>query len=91
MQIEFDPDKERQNVRKYGLSLSLGASVLADPNVLEVLDLRFDYGEERIIAYGMTSGAVCVCAFTMRGNTARIISVRKAEEREIRRYFEEPR
>ena len=91
MQIEFDPDKERRNVRKHGLSLSVGASVLADPNMLEVLDLRFDYDEERIIAYGMASGTVYVCAFTMRGNIARVISVRKAEEREIRRYFEEPR
>jgi uncharacterized protein len=89
--IAFDPDKDAGNREKHGVSLAFGAEVLADVRRLDVLDVRFEYGEERFVCYGMVSGQVWVCVFARRGDTHRIISVRRANERETRRYQNVPR
>lgn len=86
MKFEFDADKDIANREKHGLSLTFGAKVLADPLRLEILDVRFDYAEERFVAYGDVQGRVYVCVFTERRQTRRIISVRKANDRETDRY-----
>lgn len=91
MEIEFDPAKDAANQGKHGVSLAFGANVLADSNRLEVLDVRFDYAEDRFVSYGLVEGQVWVCAFTLRGDVHRIISVRKADDRETRRYYQTPR
>ncbi|GAA0599156.1 BrnT family toxin [Caenispirillum bisanense] len=91
MQIDFDPDKDAANQEKHGVSLSFGAEVLSDANRLDILDVRFDYAEERFVTYGMVDGRVWVCVFTLRGEVHRIISVRKANDRETRRYHDTPR
>ena len=86
MKVEFDASKDLKNQEKHGVSLAFGAEVLADANRLEILDVRVEYSEERFIAYGMVEGRVWVCVFTRRANVYRLISVRKANERETRRY-----
>lgn len=91
MKIEFDPQKDATNREKHGLSLAFAAKVLADAGRLEILDARFDYAEERFIAYGKVRGRIYVCVFTLRGQTPRIISVRKANDRETDRYHKTPR
>ena len=91
MRIEFDPDKDSGNREKHGVSLAFGSDVLADADRLDILDVRFAYAEERIITYGMAQSRVWVCVFALRGEVHRIISVRKANERESRRYQETPR
>ncbi len=91
MRIEFDSDKDADNREKHAVSLAFGAEVLADADRLDILDVRFDYAEERFVAYGMAEGRVWICVFALRGEVHRIISVRKANERETRRYRETPR
>lgn len=91
MQIGFDPGKDAANREKHGVSLAFGAEVLADTNRLDVLDVRFDYAEERFISYGMVAGRVWVCVCTPRGEVLRIISVRRANDRETQRYRDTPR
>ncbi|CAA6605462.1 conserved hypothetical protein [Rhodospirillaceae bacterium LM-1] len=91
MRIEFDPEKDVQNREKHGASLALGAKVLADTSRLEILDVRFNYAEERFIVYGNVLGRIYVCVFTERGRTRRIISVRRANDRETERYNKTPR
>ena len=91
MQIGFDPDKEARNREKHGVSLAFGAEVLADIGRLDVVDVRFDYGEDRFVSYGRVGRRVWVCVFARRGETYRIISVRKANERERQRYRKTPR
>ena len=91
MRISFDPEKDADNLEKHGVSLAFGAEVLADANRVDALDVRFDYGEERFVAYGTVEGRVWVCVFSLRGEIHRLISVRKANERETRRYQETPR
>jgi hypothetical protein len=86
MKVAFDASKNVKNQDKHGVSLAFGAEVLADANRLELLDVRVDYAEERFIAHGMVKGRVWVCVYTRRADVYRLISVRKANERETRRY-----
>lgn len=91
VKVDFDPGKDAVNRAKHGVSLAFGVEVLTDPKRLDVLDVRFDYREDRFVCYGEVRGRVWVCVFTMRGGCHRVISVRKANERETRRYVETPR
>jgi hypothetical protein len=50
----------------------------------EIEDDRRDYGEARFNAFGMVNGRMFVCTYTMRGDTYRLISVRKASRQEQR-------
>lgn len=89
--IEFDPEKDAANREKHGVSLAFGERVLEDPESLDVLDVRFEYAEERCISYGMVEGRVCVAVYAKRGRRNRFISVRKANDREAKKYEESPR
>lgn len=75
MQITFDPAKEAVNVHKHGVSLALARDLEWDW-LLAGPDTRQDYGEARIF---------CV-VFVDRGGERRIISLRKANDREVKRY-----
>lgn len=85
--IEFDPEKDRRNRAKHGVSLRLGQEVLSDPAALRRLDLSADYGEERWIILGLVRGTVHVAVYTERLDHVRIISVRVATRREADAYY----
>ena len=53
-----------------------------------LVDDRFDYGETRQVAFGPIRGRLFVCVFVERGATRRIISLRKANSREVKSYGE---
>jgi len=91
MKIVFDRAKNLRNQEKHGVSLAYAEKVLADPDRLDILDVRFEYDEERIVVYGRVERRVWVCVFTQRRATHRIISLRKANARETKRYEETPR
>ena len=84
--IECDPAKDASNQFKHGVPLTAGLVVLAG-RIGELIDGRRDYGEERINAYGLINGRLFVCTYTMRGQTHRIISVRRANLREQRQWL----
>ena len=86
--FEWDPDKETLNIEKRNLDFAT-ASHIWDGSIVEKIDERRDYGETRIIATGEFDGRVLVVLYTWRGETRRIISARKANSREKRRYKEE--
>jgi len=85
MEVEFDPDKDARNRARHGLPLDFGAEVVKAA-VTTVLDARFDYGEERFVSFGYVGGRLYVCVFAVREDRLRIISVRKANDREVERY-----
>lgn len=66
--------------------------VIFDPaKRARTLDTRRDYGERRVICYGLLSGRLVVIGYTPRGTTRHIFSMRKANHREKARlapYFE---
>jgi uncharacterized DUF497 family protein len=86
VEITFDPEKDRANRQKHGVSLAFAPTILADPERLDILDVRFDYTEERIVTYGRVDERVWVCVHASRATVRRIISVRKANDRETKRY-----
>lgn len=81
----FDPAKDRINLAKHGVSLALAEWLFAGPHVT-IADDRFDYGEVRQVAFGAIRGRLFVCVFVDRGAERRVISLRKANTREVKRY-----
>ena len=84
----FDPAKSDANWRKHGVSLRLAASI-DWPEVWSAPDDRRDYGELREIGYAPIDGYLYCVVFTQRGGTFRVISLRRANSREVKRYVEQ--
>jgi uncharacterized DUF497 family protein len=87
MQIEFDPDKDVSNQAKHGLSLIL-AGQLDWEHALVRVDDRHAYGERRMIALAPQTGVLYYVAFVDREDARRIISLRKANRREVKHYVQ---
>ncbi len=87
MRIEFDPGKDETNQAKHGVSLALSAELDWD-SALVWLDSRFAYGEVRMVALAPRTGVVYYVAFVDRGQVRRIISLRRANRREVNRYVQ---
>ena len=88
MRIEFDPAKDAANQAKHGVSLSLAAE-LDWESALVWVDSRFEYGELRMVALAPRTGIVYYVAFVERGAVRRIISLRRANRREVDRYVQD--
>ena len=87
MHIEFDPAKDEANQAKHGVSLS-AADELDWEAALVWVDDRFEYGEMRMIALAPKSQILYYVAFVDRGQARRIISLRRANRREVKQYVE---
>ena len=87
MQGEFDPVKDASNQEKHGVSLSL-ASDLDWEAALVWVDARREYGELRMIALAPQTGILYYVAFVERESVRRIISLRKANRREVKHYVQ---
>ena len=83
--IEFDPQKREQTLRARGLDFAQAKNVF-DSNTHTIEDLRKDYGERRFITVGFLNDRLSVIVWTPRGAKKRIISMRYANEREIKEY-----
>ena len=81
MEIEFDPAKRDATLKIRGLYMAHASDVFAGAT-LTVEDNRQDYGEPRYIAIGFLANRMVILAWTQRGKVRRIISMRKANERE---------
>ncbi|WP_154717042.1 BrnT family toxin [Sterolibacterium denitrificans] len=85
MQIEFDPEKRNKTLTERGLDFARAGEVFAGVNVTAE-DARFDYSEPRFNTVGVLDGRMVVMVWTPRGEARRIISMRKANEREISKF-----
>lgn len=85
MEVEWDPDKDAENLAKHGLSLAGSVAFEMTEAVVEV-DERYDYRETRFRAFGRIATLGCCLAFTHRGEVIRVISFRRAHEKEMRRH-----
>ncbi|MBF0217443.1 MAG: BrnT family toxin [Candidatus Omnitrophica bacterium] len=85
MKYEWDYRKNRNNIEKHGLDFNDAVLFFENP-YLTFSDLRFNYGEERYFAIGTIRSRVIVLIFTKRKDTIRIISMRKANERESKKF-----
>ena len=81
IRITFDPAKRKKTLAERGLDFADAALVFAGVT-LEMEDIRKNYGEPRIICYGLLEGRMVVVGYTPRGANRHVFSMRKANERE---------
>jgi uncharacterized DUF497 family protein len=88
MEFEFDAEKSEENVRNRGLPFHI-APLIFESAFIEEQDERLDYGETRFVATGPIAelgNRVFVVVYMWRDGIRRIISFRKANEKEVRKY-----
>lgn len=88
MEIEFDPKKSEQNAHQRGLPFAM-AQTFDFETALYKVDDRRDYGETRIRAIGMIGKRLHILVFTETVDGIRVISLRKANQREVKYYEQE--
>lgn len=84
MRITFDALKQQKNLNKRGLDFRRAEEVFNSVSVT-VIDPRRDYGEPRYVTFGRLDDQVIVIVWTPRGSARRIISMRRANGREIKK------
>ncbi len=85
MEITFDPAKRDKAIAERGLDFAEAPQVFSGP-IFEFEDDRNDYGEQRMVCVGRLSGRLVVIVYVQRGDARHIISMRKANDREDRKY-----
>jgi uncharacterized DUF497 family protein len=92
MNFDWDNNKNQSNIAKHGISFEEAIAIFDDPNILNYEDTRFNYGETRFVSIGQIilvtqqKTVIIVVIHTQRNQTIRLISARKANERERKRY-----
>jgi uncharacterized protein len=84
MGIEFDAAKNDENIAKHGISFADFEGFDGEPITLP--DDRNDYGEPRFRSFGRIDGQCHCLVHTERAGALRLISLRRAHEKEVRRY-----
>lgn len=85
MEVRYDPAKNQANMARHGISFERVAE--CDWTAAQIRqDDRYDYGEARFIAYVPLEERLYNIVFTLRDDTMRVISFRKANARERKRY-----
>ncbi len=88
MTVTWDPLKRRENLRRHGIDFA-DLPPFFDDVLLERLDTRDDYGEERWQAMGLLNGLELLVVYTAAdAETRHVISARRATPRERRLYWE---
>ena len=85
MEFEWDGGKAADNLTKHGVSFADAARFEFEA-ALTVLDTRLAYPEPRWRSIGYIGTRLHVIVFTYRGNKVRVISLRKANSREVQSY-----
>jgi len=85
VKITFDPGKRERTLVERGLDFADTERVFAGVTI-DIPDDRKEYGEERTISFGWLAGRLVVVVWTRRDGARRIISMRKANEREQERF-----
>ena len=81
MRISFDLAKRVRTLADRGLDFEDAAAVF-DGITVEVEDRRRNYGEVRLICFGLLYGRIVVVGYTPRGADRHVFSMRKANDRE---------
>lgn len=89
VEYEWDEAKAAANLAKHGISFTAAARSLEDPRKIEILDDRFEYGEERTQSLCIDRETVLFIVTVMPDESVcRILSARRATRREQEKYFQ---
>ena len=83
--IEFDAAKREITLFVRGLDMARANEIFELPH-MDQIDYRQNYGEARVFSFGYLDNLPVVVVWTYRGIKRRIISLRRANEREIKKY-----
>jgi uncharacterized DUF497 family protein len=87
MEVVWDPEKAKQNLRKHGVRFADAVLVLDDPHAITLSDYESEPSEARWVTLGADAqGRVLVVVYTYRDDDLRLISVRPAEPHERKEY-----
>ena len=86
MEFDWDDGKRRSNLTKHGIEFGLVFPAFADSKRVIFEDLRKDYGEVRINMLAKLNARIYHITYTQRGTFTWLISARKANKREQKRY-----
>jgi len=88
MSISFDPVKNQRNIDQRGLGFDQVSDLDWDSAwIFE--DVRNEYNEIRYVAYSFLNERLHFVCFTETNDGIRVISFRKANSREVKRYEQE--
>ncbi len=90
MKLSWDEAKRQVTLEERGLDFVAAGDVFKG-DTLTREDQRFDYGEQRFVSFGHIRARLCAVVWTPRNNTHHIISMRKANERERKWFYNEIR
>jgi uncharacterized protein len=85
MEISYDPERRKLTLEHRGLDMAQADDVFAGATIT-IADDRKDYGEDRFITIGHLQNRMVILVWTPREKTRRIISMRKANDREQALY-----
>lgn len=84
-EITFDPVKRARTLSERGLDFADAGEIFSGAH-FNLADDRKDYGEARILTFGVLKGRLVAMVWTERDGARRIISMRHANDREKSRY-----
>ena len=84
--LEWDTEKEKINRRKHGISFETAGRIFLDTNRIEYYDIMHSTDEDRFVTIGMVDGLLSVVYTERENDILRLISARKATEKERRAY-----
>ena len=90
LRFEWDEDKNRENIKKHGVSFQEAQTVFLDENAMRFFDPDHSRDEDRFIMLGMSFKlrVLVVCHCHRKNDTViRIISARKADKHEAKNYW----
>ena len=88
MDLEWDEAKSDLCRKSRNFDFAYVISIFIDPLLVIQKDQRWDYGEDRFKATGVIEGRIFVVIYTKRVSAIRVISARRANRREVKRYEE---
>jgi len=87
MEFEWDPNKEKINVAKHGVTFAEAMTIFGDPLELTIADPDHSEAEFRFISIGLSSaGRLLVVGYTERNERIRLITARPVNSRERKQY-----
>jgi uncharacterized protein len=89
--FEWSDIKAASNIKEHAVAFETARRAFADPFMVDLIDERFDYDEDRYWLLGEVDGRLLSVGYTIREGRIRIITARAAEPHERRRYHNENR
>ncbi len=88
LEVEWDEGKRQSNLQKHGVDFEDIKAVFESETTVEWIDNRRDYGEQRVNLLGDIAGKIFLITYTKRNAKYRLISARRANSRERRKYYQ---